>query len=199
MITKLFAAGLLVLVGSGLAACSSGSSDADSTQSVEAETDTGSSAEVDPDLLYDMESLWIFKTATKQNEVCSASSGGQNVDAGVVDLFTLNDPSVWGAFDDVRLAVEKILLAECGEVTALSDASSADAGTIAQQEWERTVEAIGGVDEVCESWRANNFDQSVMFSAGPAAIERAGYVPEDGKVLEFVASYDLLIRANCGG
>lgn len=199
MITKFLAAGLLVLVGNALAGCSSGSSDADPTQSAETAIDAGLSDEVDPDLLDDMESLWIFSTATKQNEVCGASIGGQNVDAGVVDLFTLNDPTVWGSLDDVRLAVERILLAECGEVTPLSDASSADAGAIAQQEWERTVEAIGGVDEVCESWRANNFDQSVMFSAGPSAIERAGYAPEDGKVFEFVASYDLLIRANCEG
>ena len=168
-----------------------------SSQDMSADIPTDPIREVDAEVLGDMQDSWILKTKTKQLEVCSASSDGTNVDSNVVDVYTLGNPGIYGSIDQVMAAIEVVLLEECGGLSPLTDADGADAGAIAQAEWDRTVREIGSVDEVCVFWRGNNFDQGVMFGAAPAAMERAGYFPEDGKVLEIVVSYDMIIRENC--
>lgn len=152
---------------------------------------------IDAEVLSDMDDIWILMTKTRQVEVCSASSDGTDVNSDVVDLYTLGRPDIYGSFDEVQSAIQTVLLVECASVTPLQDAAAADAGAIAQAEWDRVVRDIGSEAEVCEAWRGNGFDQAIMFSAAPAAIERAGFAPDDGKILEFVASYDLIIRQNC--
>jgi len=170
-----------------------------SSQDMSTENQTAAASEVDAELLSDMQGSWIFKTKTKQLEVCSASVDGTEVDLDVVDIYTLDQPEVYGSIAQVTAAIEVVLLAECGGLTPLTDSSEADTGAIAQAEWDRTVREIGSVDEVCALWRDNNFDQGVMFGAAPSAMERAGFAPEDGKILEVVVSYDMIIRENCMG
>lgn len=188
---RIAALGLAALAVSLLVGCSSSSTS--TTFPVEA------TSEVDGEVFTDMQDSWIFKTQSKQLEVCSASADGTNVNLEVIDLYTLGQPGIYGSEQQVKAAIEAVLLAECGGVAPLADSGAADAGAIAQAEWDRTVRDIGSVSEVCDLWRGNNFDQGVMFGAAPAAIERAGYAPEDGKILEFVVSYDMVVRENCNG
>jgi hypothetical protein len=153
---------------------------------------------VDADALSDMEDSWIFKTKTKQNEVCDASNGGLNVDASVVDLYTLGKPTIYGTYEQVQTVVEIVLREKCQSVVPLQDARGSDAGAIAQAAWDRTVKYIGDASKVCELWTQNGFDTGIMFDAAPTAIEKAGFAPDDGKILEFVASYEMIVRGNCG-
>jgi len=120
----------------------------------------------------------------------------RSINDDVVDLYTLGQPSIYGSFEQVQAIIEFILIEECGNVTPLQDARKADAGAIAQATWARTIN-FSGISVVCEFWRGNNFDLGIMFGVGPSALESAGFSPEDGKILEFVASYDLIIRENC--